>query len=241
VVSATQYVSASSCFLSDHATPVGISFIYAINDPSIPTGAVKASLYDVDLFDTDATTIARYHQEEKKVVCYFSAGSYESWRPDASSITKACYAGAKMDGWDEEWLDWHTPSCVTNLQSVMTKRIQLAKSKGCDAVDPDNVDAASNKQWDMTPQDQVNQLIFLSRTAHGNGLGIALKNSGDFSITEQCVRFPGFLLADGAHCGVSLSITNARYTPLSWPHRNPSSTWSVSPPFAGAQWLTCHR
>jgi hypothetical protein len=155
----------------------------------------------VDLFDTSAKTIARYHKEQKKVVCYFSAGSYESWRPDASSITKACYVGHKMDGWDENWLDWRTPSCLTNLKSVMTKRIQLAKSKGCDAVDPDNVDAASNKQWGMTAQDQLNQLLFLSQTAHHNGLGVALKNSGsllakykqlvpafDLSITEQCVR-----------------------------------------------------
>jgi hypothetical protein len=47
--------------------------------------------------------------------------------------------------WNEWWLDIKTPSCVTNIQKVMAARIQIAKNKGCDAVDPDNMDGYANK------------------------------------------------------------------------------------------------
>lgn len=56
-----------------------------------------------------------------------------------------------MDGWPEWWLDLHSPSCVSNVQSIMAGRIKLAKEKGCDAVDPDNVDSYHNEPgWDTT-------------------------------------------------------------------------------------------
>jgi hypothetical protein len=48
-----------------------------------------------------------------------------------------------MDDWDEYWLDIHSATCKTNVQSVMTQRIKDAKAKGCDGIDPDNVDSVS--------------------------------------------------------------------------------------------------
>lgn len=45
--------------------------------------------------------------------------------------------GNPLDGWpNEKWLNINS----ANVRSIMTKRIQLASSMGCDAVDPDNVD-----------------------------------------------------------------------------------------------------
>ena len=42
----------------------------------------NVQVYDIDLFDTNLTTIRQLHQQGKKVICYFSAGSYEDWRED---------------------------------------------------------------------------------------------------------------------------------------------------------------
>ena len=39
-----------------------------------------------------------------KVICYFSAGSYDHDRPDASHF-HASDIGKKMVGWDEQWID----------------------------------------------------------------------------------------------------------------------------------------
>ncbi len=51
--------------------------------------AVETQLYDLDLFDTDPATVAALHARGRKVVCYFSAGSYEDWRPDAAAFPPA--------------------------------------------------------------------------------------------------------------------------------------------------------
>ena len=48
-----------------------------------------------------------------------------------------------MSDWNEWWLDIHSDSCKANVQNVMEGRIKAAKSKGCDGVDPDNVDSVS--------------------------------------------------------------------------------------------------
>lgn len=42
----------------------------------------NVQVYDIDLFDTNLTTIRQLHKQGKKVICYFSAGSYEDWRED---------------------------------------------------------------------------------------------------------------------------------------------------------------
>ena len=46
----------------------GATFVYAINDPNVPANAVNAQVYDIDLFDTSAATIAGYKSQGKKVV-----------------------------------------------------------------------------------------------------------------------------------------------------------------------------
>jgi hypothetical protein len=103
---------------------------------------VKASFstIDIDLFDTTADDIKKM-KANKKVICYFSAGSREDWRPDAGDFDPADYRnpveGGPDGNWEgENWVDVTS----TNVTNIMKKRIELAKSKGCDAVDPDNVD-----------------------------------------------------------------------------------------------------
>jgi hypothetical protein len=98
-------------------------------DPSV-------DIYDIDLFDTPQNGIAQLHKLGKKVICYFSAGSYEPDRPDSAQFS-ASDKGNALDGWpDEYWLDINS----ANVRSIMAARLQLAATKGCDGVDPDNVD-----------------------------------------------------------------------------------------------------
>jgi len=82
----------------------------------------------------------------------------------------------------------------------MTKRIELAASKGCDAIDPDNVDAyGNNNGLGMTQADSIDFIKFLSTTAAAHGMSTGLKNGGDiaesvldhvhFSVNEQCAQY----------------------------------------------------
>jgi len=153
------------------------------------------ALYDVDLFDTSIGEIQALHNANKKVICYFSAGSYEDWRDDASSFSSAL-KGKKMDGWDELWLDISNDS----LRVIMQNRLSLAKSKACDGVEADNVDGYVNDTgFTLSQQQQLDYNIFLANEAHKLSLSIALKNDllqidtlvkyFDFSVNEQCHEY----------------------------------------------------
>lgn len=105
-----------------------------IGDDAVVTPDV--GIYDIDVYDNDAVTIQALQASGKKVICYFSAGSWENWRDDRDDFEKADL-GKVMDGWpDERWVDVRSD----NVRSIMKKRIEFAAGKGCDAIDPDNVD-----------------------------------------------------------------------------------------------------
>lgn len=159
------------------------------------------TMVDVDLFDTSKSTIANLASSHI-VICYFSAGSYESWRSDANTFPSSV-KGVEMDGWDETWLDIRN---LQGLQPIMSKRIALAKSKGCHGVEPDNVDCWSNKcvsgvkAGDNTMYNaQIVYNKWLAAEAHKNDLSIGLKNDldqikdlindFDWAINEQCFAY----------------------------------------------------
>jgi len=82
----------------------------------------------------------------------------------------------------------------------MVNRLKLAKEKGCDGVDPDNVNGyEKNTGFNLTYSDQLEFNIFLSEEAHKMGLLIGLKNDlnqindlvdyFDFSVNEECHQY----------------------------------------------------
>lgn len=173
----------------------GASWQIQLTNPVTDT-SLAADIFDIDLFDNDATTIGNLHSSSKKVICYFSAGTYEDWRPDATSFT-ASDKGSAMDDWPGEW--WLNTNSA-NVRTIMTARIDLAKTKGCDGVDPDNVDAYDNANGvGLTEDNAVDYLTFLADAAHSRGLSIGLKNAGglvdktlpmmEWQVNEQCVEF----------------------------------------------------
>ncbi len=156
----------------------------------------SAVVYDIDLFDTPQATINALKAQGKRVVCYFSAGSSENWRSDFSKF-KAADMGNALDGWaGERWLDTRS----ANVRAIMQARMDLAKSKGCDGIDPDNVDGYTNKPgFPLTATTQLDYNLFLANEAHARGLAVGLKNSVaqlsdlassfDFAVNEQCFQY----------------------------------------------------
>jgi hypothetical protein len=80
-------------------------------------------MVDVDLFD-QASLIPNLKSQGHSVICYFSAGSWESWRPDASDPNWEYIKIGKMGDWDEIWLDVRN---MTALEIVMGNRLDLAQ------------------------------------------------------------------------------------------------------------------
>jgi hypothetical protein len=75
------------------------------------TGSVDTSIdvvmYDIDLFDVPQATIDSLHADGRIVICYFSAGSREDWRPDAGEFPQGAI-GNRLDNWPgENWIDIH--------------------------------------------------------------------------------------------------------------------------------------
>ncbi len=152
----------------------------------------KTDLYIVDLFDTKEEIIKKLHNKNIVVIAYFSAGSFEPWREDSFKFKKS-FLGKKMQNWDERWLDIRDKRVYT----IMKERIDLAKKKGFDGIEADNVDGYINDTgFNLTYEDQLKFNILLALYAHKLGLKIALKNNVeqikdlyryfDFAINESC-------------------------------------------------------
>jgi hypothetical protein len=117
---------------------VGTKWQIVISNPvdtSKSLAPSSAQIYDVDLFYHTPEDIATMKSQGKKVVCYFSAGSAENWRPDYSQFVQSDI-GTPLEGWaGENWLNIRSNSVL----NIMKSRIKLASTKGCDAIDPDNM------------------------------------------------------------------------------------------------------
>lgn len=154
------------------------------------------AMYDIDLFDNTPEAIAALQAAGRKVVCYFSAGSFEDWRPDAASFPDAV-KGLPLEGWEgERWLDVRADAVKTAIGA----RLDLAASKGCDGVEPDNVDGYANETgFALTCDDQLTFNRWLAEQAHARGLSVGLKNDldqipalqgwFDWALDEQCFQF----------------------------------------------------
>jgi hypothetical protein len=82
----------------------------------------------------------------------------------------------------------------------MKARLDLAVQKGCDGVEPDNVDGYTNKTgFPLTGADQLAYNKFIATEAHARGLSVGLKNdidqvsqllpSFDWMLDEQCFEY----------------------------------------------------
>lgn len=176
-----------------HVIPVGATWQWQISGALDTTFDVD--VYDVDLVDTSSSTITTLKNQGRTVICYFSAGTWESWRSDQASLPTSA-RGASLDPpfSDERWLDTRNSA----VRDVMRARLDLAAQKGCDAVEPDNVDGYTNSPgFPLTASTQLDFNRFLAREAHARGLGVGLKNDveqlaelvGDFdwALNEECV------------------------------------------------------
>ena len=164
-------------------------------DGPINTG-YAVELYDVDLRETPDATIDALHAAGRFVICYFSAGSGDADRPDYDRFL-ASDLGRTLDGFpSERWLDIRS----ANVFQIMLDRLDLAVARGCDGVEPDNVDGYTNDSgFPLTATDQLAFNRHLANAAHARGLSIALKNSGDqaaelvdyydFELNEECFEF----------------------------------------------------
>lgn len=159
----------------------------------VPEGV---DVVDLDMEETSASTIAALHDDGIRVVCYISAGSWEPYRSDAAAFPSDLL-GEAYEGWeDERWFDIRAPE----LRPLLADRIERAADKGCDALDPDNVNGFENDTgFPLTADDQLAFNRWLFAEAHRHGLAVGLKNDlaqaaelvdhVEFQVNEECIQY----------------------------------------------------
>jgi hypothetical protein len=170
-------------------------------------------IYDVDLFDTPIKTFQEIKKKskDKKIICYFSAGTHEDWRKDLKDYPVKSL-GKPLPDWKGE--RWFNPA-LKETRQVILNRLDLAKKKGCDAVEPDNIDAYANKTGlKISKSMQLEFNRFIASEAHKRGLSIGLKNVSDLAASlvndfdwalvescylyQECDEFESFVRAGKA-------------------------------------------
>ena len=153
-------------------------------------------LWDLDLFEAPDSLIDELHNDNRKVICYFSAGTAEDFRDDIGILQESDMGDTLPDYDDERWLDIRSPRVL----ELALGRLDYAVERGCDGVEPDNVDAWDNNiGFDLTLDDQLAFNRAVANGAHERGLSVALKNAlgqipqmvdyYDFALNEQCHEY----------------------------------------------------
>lgn len=184
-------------FSGAHATPQAIPADSSWHmQLSGPLETPARQVYNVDLYDTSQGTIADLQRQGRIVLCYFSAGTWEDWRSDAARYPRAALGKPLPDWPGERWLDIRR----NDVRALLSTRLDLAKRKGCDGVDPDNVDGYNNDNGlHLSKSQQLDFIHWLTDAAHQRGLLVGLKNAVellpqladhvDFAVNESCYKY----------------------------------------------------
>jgi endo-alpha-1,4-polygalactosaminidase (GH114 family) len=170
----------------------GLTWQWQLSDPPVDT-SIDVDVYDIDIFDNDASVVSKLHAAGRKVIGYMNVGSWEDLRPDKDEFPSQVL-GKDYEGWPgEKWLDIRQ---MDLLAPVMLARLDLCKTRGFDAVEPDNMDIHENDTgFSITYQDQFKYALWLADEAHRRGLAIGIKNAAD-QIPDLIDRFDFAIVED---------------------------------------------
>jgi hypothetical protein len=186
---------------------------------------VNVPVYGIDGAGTTAAQVAALHRRGRRVICYVNVGAYENVRSDKKRFP-AALLGKPLEGWPgERWLDIRR---IDLLAPIMSARFANCRSKGFDAVEPDNLDGYANSSgFPLTAANQLRYNRWIAGLAHSRGMSVALKNdveqvralepSFDFAVNEQCVEFDEcetllpFIRAGKAVLHVEYGLSKAKF------------------------------
>jgi len=170
------------------------SYDYLLGEDSFFDTNVDVVFVD---YDIDEDVIQEWKDDGKIVICYVNVGAWEDWRTDADDFPESVL-GNDYDGWEgERWLD------ITQhdiLLPIMHQRFEQAAQKGCEGIDPDNMNGYSvDTGFDLSYDDQLEYNMETSWAIQGLGMLAGMKNDNeqaadlvwdmDFAVLEQCAAY----------------------------------------------------
>jgi hypothetical protein len=154
-------------------------------------------------------------------ICYVEVGAFQTGYPDNSNFAPADYGHRRkryqMQGYANEWYldvagfrnyvagDSSTlTGAAVNIAAALAKRFGWCRLEGQDAVEPDDLDAYTNRSasgakgggWGLTKADDAGFERWIAYQTHADGLAVFQKNDPanepadvslfDGVITEEC-------------------------------------------------------
>jgi hypothetical protein len=184
---------------------------------------VSPEVYDIDLyvderisgdgnFVVNTAAVDAIHARGRHAICYLSAGTIETFRPDYQQFVDfdaacgGCLIGNPFSARfpDEFWANLNDDQGQrTFMLQMVEARVQKCAAAGFDGVELDVVDAfaqgAPVTGWNISAATQLAYNQALANMVHGYGLTVALKNDleqraalmpyFDYAINEQCFQY----------------------------------------------------
>ncbi|KAK1639041.1 endo alpha-1,4 polygalactosaminidase precursor [Colletotrichum phormii] len=180
----------------------GASFQIVLHHPVLAETTADIVPANADVWDIDLQHAVDYpniiptlKSAGKIIMCYFNGGALQDWDEDLDAFPSARYLNIKD----------------ARVVTLMKARLEHAASIGCDAVDPDNIDAwaedgeADPTGFNLQPSDYATYISTLAAHAHaldttagaGRKLLLGQKNAptiapqlasiADFAVLETCL------------------------------------------------------
>eukprot|EP00127_Corallochytrium_limacisporum_P005275 Clim_evm6s202 gene=Clim_evmTU6s202 len=151
---------------------------------------------DIDPALIETADFERIHGQGARIICYFSAGTKEDYRPDASDFPASDVGNNLPDYPNEQYVDIRSAAIL----NIMKDRMDSFATMNCDGVEADNVDVYSNDSgFNISQQDAVTYVTELANYAHSKNMAFALKNAPelissvlsvcDMAVVEECKQF----------------------------------------------------
>ncbi len=161
---------------------------------SVPYNGVRpVKVMLLDLFSASPARLQELKGRGVRTICALNAGAWENWRPDSGAYDLRLVGSTA--GWQaDRWLDIRAQDA---LHPILSRRLDLCKSKGFDGVAFDNTDGYAHRTgFPLTAKDQLKFNRWLADEAHARDLSAGLMNTlelipelageFDFAISESC-------------------------------------------------------
>lgn len=155
---------------------------------------LKRDVFDVDLYETQVEDIEDIHAHGGYAIAYFNGGAWQPDKPDSDLYPDSVIGKEPMKGWPEErWLDIRQ---ISVLRPLIRNKLALAKSKGFNGVDPDNMDGYTNtKEFGLKREHQLAFNRMVAHEAKMMGLAVFLKNA-DAQVRDLVLDFDGAVVEE---------------------------------------------
>jgi len=156
----------------------------------------NSKVVDLDVFDTDKKIIDNLKSEWKIVIWYINVWSIEKYRDDYNDFPKSVVWKTYPWWEDEKFLDIRK---YKKFQELILNRLDIAKEKWFDGIEPDNMDTYDNYNetgFNIYQWNSEEYLIWLSQEVNKRWMFLIQKNAPELS--ERMQKYFDGALLEGA-------------------------------------------